>query len=174
MIHDFATKLTEGQAGETRLDAVFNGEETPGWAHASTVFGQRLLAAIAKHLFTPVAVTRDEQRRGIDRRLAPGVSIEYKTDSRAQHTHNAFIETVSVDTADKPGWAFSCTATILAYYVLGDELVYVFQPSHLRDLIPAWLAKFPTRQAQNDGYVTKGVCVPLAELERHADAVLSL
>jgi hypothetical protein len=174
VVHDFATKLAEGEAGETLLDTVFSGAVPPTWAHASTEFGEHVLAALANRRFLPTPVNRADQRRGRDRQLTENVTVEYKTDARAQRTHNAFIETVSVDTANKPGWAYSCTATILAYYVPGDELVYVFRPSRLRGLLPAWLSKFPVRRAQNDGYTTEGVCVPLAELERRADAVLSL
>ncbi len=38
----------------------------------------------------------------------------------------------------------------------------------------AWCERYPSRPAQNRGYATHGVLVPLEEFERHASQVLRL
>lgn len=86
MVHQFADKLREGMAHEATLDSVFR-----------------------RMGYTVEPVGMDAQRRGVDRLMvSPGtrrvVRVEYKADSVASRTGNAFIETVSVDTANKPGW----------------------------------------------------------------------
>jgi hypothetical protein len=123
--------------------------------------------------------TPEEQRRGIDRlfmHLQTGkcLAIEYKTDYRAAQTGNAFVETVSVDTAGKVGWAHSSEAEYLIYYIPGDGLMYVLALEVLRRELPRWMREYPLRSAQNEGYATHGVLVPLAEFERHAEVVINV
>jgi hypothetical protein len=123
--------------------------------------------------------TCEEQRQGIDRifirrQTGKRLAIEYKTDYRAAQTGNAFVETVSVDTADKAGWAYSAEADYLLYYIPGDSLVYVMTLEILRRELPRWVREYPHRAAQNKGYATHGVLVPLHEFERHAEVVLNV
>jgi hypothetical protein len=119
-----------------------------------------------------------EQRQGIDRiftKKATGeiLKIEYKTDWTARKTHNAFVETISVDTTNKPGWAHSSQADYLIYYIPGDELIYIITFVSLRMRLPVW-KKFPVRSIPNRGYNTIGLLVPLCEFERIALEVISL
>lgn len=122
------------------------------------------------------AATMEQQRAGIDRiftRKDNGhvSKIEYKTDWTAGRTHNAFVETVSVDTNNKPGWAHSSQADYLIYFVPGDCLIYIIAFANLRKRLPYW-QKFPTRTIENKGYKTLGILVPLAEFERIATQVI--
>lgn len=126
-------------------------------------------------------VSRNDQRRGrdrvfIDRETGERKTVEYKTDWRTQDTHNVFVETVSVDSARKPGWAYTCTADLIFYYVPGEgeELVYVIEPDVIRAHLDDWKARYPTRFAWNEGYRTWGICVRQAEFERVAREVVSL
>lgn len=153
--YDFDRQLSKGEAAERLLDDYFGA------------------------IFEIERVSRSDQRRGIDRiftRRDDGSreTVEYKTDWWAERSGNAFVETVSVDIESKPGWVHTCQADRLFYYVPGYELVYVFRPSDLRSHITTWQRVFPTRKAQNDGYATHGVLVPLSEFERCALEVVSL
>ena len=151
--YDFKEQLAEGQAYERRLDqhfSQFNIEIRPA--------------------------TMDEQREGIDRffthrKTGKVDAMEYKADSLAGRTGNAFIETVSVDTTNKPGWAVASKARYLVYLVTDPETIYLIDMRALHVALPVWKARYPVRQAQNFGYRTHGLLVPLLELERIAIAV---
>lgn len=122
--------------------------------------------------------TRDEQRRGIDRvfvnrQNGQETTVEYKTDITAGRTGNAFVETVSVDTIGKPGWAYTCQARILIYHIPDPETIYVLPMARIRQNVDAWRSKYPERRipnlsAQGNPYNTVGVLVPLDEFERIA------
>ena len=151
--YDFPTQLTQGADGEQLLDRYF-----ATW-------------------FTIRHATRLEQRQGIDRifsRQGATYKIEYKSDARANATGNAFIETVSVDTAGKRGWAYTSEADYLLYYVPGAEVVYIVPFLTLRQHLTQWAQQYPTRQIPNQGYHTHGLLVPLDEFERIAQRVESL
>ena len=151
--YDFKEQLAEGQAYERRLDqhfSQFNIEIRPA--------------------------TMDEQRQGIDRYFTHRTTgkvdaMEYKADSLAGRTVNAFIETISVDTTGKPGWAVASKARYLVYLVTEPETIYLIDMRALHVALPVWKARYPVRQAQNFGYRTHGVLVPLHELERISIAV---
>lgn len=155
MIYDFPTQLEEGQKYEQRLDEHFRTFQVQ---------------------ITPA--TMEQQRQGIDRVFffpATGSidTIEYKADSIAGKTGNAFIETVSVDTPSisKPGWAITSQAKYLAYMVTDPETIYLILMQRLRANLPTWQQRYPTKAAQNQGYRTLGVVVPIRELERIAICV---
>lgn len=152
-MYDFATQLKKGEEYERKLDEFFSQFD-----------------------ITIRPATMEEQRQGIDRffthRLTGSVdAMEYKADSLAGKTGNAFIETISVDTTNKPGWAVASKARYVAYLVTEPEAIYLVSLRSLRDALVHWKLKYPTRVAQNDGYKTHGVLVPLLELERIAVAV---
>jgi hypothetical protein len=149
-VYDFDQQMRQGDEGADFLDAFFAGK---GYA------------------IRPA--TRDEQRQGVDRiftspRTGSISRVEYKTDRAAARTGNAFIETVSVDAAGKMGWALTSQADILVYYVPPDRRIYVVPFRALHWEMPRWLREYPPRTAQNDGYATHGIIIPLRELARHA------
>jgi hypothetical protein len=149
-VHDFATKLAEGQDGESRLDDFFRNK------------GYRIRPA-----------SYDEQRAGIDRHfnnLLTGAchTVEYKSDRVAGRTGNAFVETVSVDREGISGWAFRSRADYLIYCVVEPETIYVLEMAMLRRVLPAWVKRYPVRVAHNRDYDTHGVLVPLYEFEQLA------
>ena len=151
-MYDFAEKLAEGEAGEATLDKLWDAR----W--------QVLKAG------------RDDQRRGIDRWLIDSSiderhSLEYKTDTTAGRTGNAFVETVSVSTTNKPGWAVSSQAQWLIYYIPKPETVYCIKLARLRQALPMWRKQYPSRDVQNRGYVTTGLLGPLDEFEKIAEWV---
>jgi hypothetical protein len=112
-----------------------------------------------------------EERQGIDRIMRlrnPFLKVEYKCDSRADTTKNAFIETKSVIYGERtlaPGWAFSTTADLVIYYLTGSKTAYLIDPPKLRDILPTWVKQFPSRRvstrSSNSHYETEGLLVPL-------------
>lgn len=125
------------------------------------------------------SVSRDMQRHGIDRiftRKTNGdeFSVEYKADATASRTGNAFVETVSVDTQNKPGWAYYCKATFIIYYINSIGPIYVLRTSKLKQALPEWERKYRSVAVPNDGYKTIGLLVPLREFEEIAEAILDI
>lgn len=153
-VYDFAAQLHQGEQYEDDLDQFFST-----WYNIQKV-------------------DREQQRQGIDRiftRKDNGTAyrVEYKADSKASETGNAFIETISVDTTNKPGWAYSSLADYLIYYLPKDLLIYVIAFSELRKRLPRW-CNYRSRRIQNNGYCTVGLLVPLDEFERISIQVISL
>jgi len=151
--YQFAAQLTAGETYEALIDAFFRAKG----------------AQISK-------VDRATQRRGIDRVWYDPTdrrtwTVEYKADSLAGRTGNAFVETISVDTEQRAGWAYSSQARLLVYLVTDPQTIYVISMARLRRCLPRWSAVYPTRQAANNGYNTHGLLVPLHEFERIAGAI---
>lgn len=152
MTYNMSQQLARGEAAERRLDKHF----------------------ASRFHITPA--TRAQQRRGIDRifqqrKTGARHAIEYKTDWTAARTGNAFVETVSVDAQNKPGWAYASRADWLIYYVPGQVrykgTIYMISFAALRAQLPRWTARY--REAPpipNRGYNTLGILVPLREFAR--------
>lgn len=150
--YNFDTQLADGITGETYLDQHF-----APW-------------------YTIRPATKAEQRQGIDRwytRKANGeqFAVEYKTDHTAGRTGNAFIETLSVDVAGKPGWAYTSQARYLIYRVPDPETIYIIPMAQIRYRVDAWRRQYQERRINNGAYHTVGVLVPLDEIEKIAVAV---
>jgi hypothetical protein len=153
--YQFQAQLDKGEQAEAQLDRYF-----AEWLHIRPA-------------------TRDEQRQGIDRIYTDRctgntLKVEYKTDWTAGRTGNAFVETISVDTTNKPGWAYTSKADVLVYYVPGDELIYWIRFADLRRHLVRWAQKYEARKIPNRGYHTHGLLVPLSEFERIAKQVICL
>jgi hypothetical protein len=148
MIYNFRHQLSEGQSGEAFLDSFFAGR------------GHDIDAASA-----------DEQRLGIDRVItAPDgrvMRVEYKTDFLAGKTGNCFIETISVDSVGKFGWALTSQADYLIYYI-PEQAIYVLPIRSIHWALPGWMRDYPAKQAPNAGYQTHGVLVPVREVASYA------
>jgi len=155
MIYAFDTQLTKGQQAEQQLDLHFSKQ------------------------FDIHPVSMEQQHHGldrcfIDRRTGRAWLAEYKADWTASKTGNAFIETVSVDKDNKPGWAYTSMADYLMYFLPNDLLVYIFTLKKIQTKLNQWIKLYPKREIQNKGYKTVGVLVPLHEFERHANQVITM
>ena len=151
-VYDFDAQHEQGQKGEAFLDAFF---------------------AARGHRIQPA--TRGQQRQGIDRIFLRGgkmARVEYKTDFLAHETGHVFIETISIDTDDKAGWAYTSQADLLVYYIPGQNVIYVISLERLREHLPRWCETYPTRPAQNQQYATHGVLVPIGEFEQYTTQTL--
>ena len=156
-IYDFASQMKQGQKGEQEIISHLTAK---GWHCRSS--------------------TRDEQRQGIDLIACKSDfcrSIEIKSDRRASNTGNAFIETVSVfkdDKIIKKGWVYTCQAQYLFYYLPQDLLIYCFKPINLVKYCDRWAKQYRTVSIPNRGYKTKGILVPLHELESTASQIINI
>lgn len=112
----------------------------------------------------------EEDRSGIDLWFTRGgieIAVQVKADDVGARTGNLFIETVSVVESNKPGWAETPRADVLLYYVA--PLVYIIPMRFVRENLARWKRQYSeatTRDERNDGYHTKGLCVPLREFDR--------
>jgi hypothetical protein len=155
MTYTFDAQKTRGDTGEEFLDRWFAAE------------------------YEVRPASPQEQRWGIDRifihrQTGQRLAVEYKTDYKAANTGNAFVETVSVDTVGKAGWAYESQADYLVYYIPAEGLIYVITLEVLRRELPRWVRVYPHRAAQNPGYATHGVLVPLDEFERYAEGIINV
>lgn len=156
MTYQLAPKLAEGEHHERALDSYLNR-----WYRIRDV-------------------ARVWQRLGIDRiltcrRTGRVISVQYKADTTAARTGNAFIETTSVDTAGVPGWALTCAAQYVVYYIPPRHVAYVVPGLLIKTLAARWQAEGrPTRRIPNDGYCAEGMLIPLSEFATHAERTLTI
>jgi hypothetical protein len=149
-VYDFDNQMRQGDQAAEFLDTFFRGKG-----------------------YTIRPATRDEQRAGIDRVFTSPKDgkvslVEYKADSAAARTGNAFIETISVDAAGKMGWALTAKSDILVYFIPPTGVIYVLQFKTLQFELPRWIREYPPRSARNNSYSTHGIIIPLTELDKSA------
>lgn len=145
VIHDWDEKYKEGLEGEKEIDDFFS------------------------KYFTIYEVERWQQRLGVDRTFELEnwrFDVEYKSDKRASDTGNAFIETTSVITQSKEGWAEKTLSDIIVYYLPKDKIAYLIRTDLLKEKMKVWKAKYPLVKAQNFGYYSVGTLVPLKEIKK--------
>jgi hypothetical protein len=146
VVHGFDERLADGQQGE---------EFVRQW------LGRWGTVAMVTDMPT--------QRRGIDMYLLPhngseAITIEVKTDIRAKETGRAYIETASVVTPDgvqKMGWLYTSEADRLVYYIPGQEILVLHLGSIKLELVDNQWQKYMFATAENEGYRSQGLLMPL-------------
>jgi hypothetical protein len=151
-VHDFKQKLAESQAASLE----------PFW---NAVY-QRAFPGLVNHMPCPGDVL--SQRMGIDRliMLETGRIIRIDEKKRDRVYPDILLEYLSNDRTGAPGW--------IEKPLLIDYLAYAFMPSHTVYLFDwlmlrrawihyrtEWKAKYYKVRAQNVGYVTESVAVPI-------------
>lgn len=147
MTYQFATQKRQGKTVEAQLDGYF------------------------AQFFDVKPATGWQQHRGIDRvftgrTFGQRLTVEYKADFIAADTGNCFIE---LRVGDRPGWAITCSADWLVYYVVGRH-AYVISVALLKNRLPIWKGVHPIKTVKNTGFTAQGLVVPLphiAEISRH-------
>lgn len=153
--YQMGQQLEKGEGAEARLDRHFSGR------------------------FHIEHATREEQRLGIDRYFTHRTSrkvypVEYKTDWTAGRTGNAFVETISVDTENIPGWAYTSQAEWLVYFIPTRLKIYLISFADLRAQLPHWLTTCrPAPPIPNRGYHTHGILVPFDQFALIASRIES-
>lgn len=117
-------------------------------------------------------------KNGIDSlwvgRYAPRLrwSVQYKTEPKAAQTGNAFIETISVDTKDKPGCVLTCLAQKYVIYIPPKQEIIVLDTHRLKVHVAKWEDRYGTVLAPNKTYTTHGIAVPLGRIREIAEDVM--
>lgn len=148
--------------------------DTPQFHQGKNV--EAFLDEFFKYRGWSITQTTDHEERGLcigDRHYERGTrkhNIEYKSGIQTFYTGNVFLETVSVDSQNKPGWVYTCQADAIFYAALLNKKILVFVPDYLRSVIETLKTQFrevPTKHKQNKGYNTWGVIVPFEYAEKH-------
>lgn len=103
--------------------------------------------------------------------------VEYKSGIQTFYTGNIFLETISVDSENKPGWLYTCKANFLLYATLLNGFILLFIPKLLREQISQLRRRYPekaTSKGQNEGYNTHGLVVPLNDAKELASKIIPL
>ena len=153
MSYDIADQLPEAEKHENYLDEFFR----------------------KKWKVEIESVDRAGQRYGIDRiwkwQSGARMTVEYKADNTADRTNNVFIETVSVDKDNKPGWAFTSLAQYLLYYIPPRKIAYFLSMTAIKKNVVWWKTQYKELPIQNKNYITYGLPVPIEELIEKCSAV---
>ena len=113
----------------------------------------------------------NSQRRGVDRviHLANGKTLYIDEKKRREDWNDILLEYISVDATNAPGWMEKDLAIdYLAYAFMPSKTVYLFPWAMLRRAWQyykeEWLEKYQLIPAQNNGYTTWNVAVPIPVL----------
>lgn len=154
MPYNFGDQYERGLQGEADLDGHF------------------------QHWYTILTAPYGVQRMGIDRVFVAEdgdvLTVEYKVDELVWRTGNAFVETVSVDTDNTPGWALSSKARFLVYYDRNGGTAYGMPMASVREWLPQWQAMYREVAVDNGRYRTRGVLVPVNEFRRIATRIFHI
>lgn len=108
------------------------------------------------------------QRIGIDRLilLASGRVLSIDEKKRREEYNDILLEYISIDTTGAPGWIEKDLAIdYIAYAFMKSQRVYLFDWLALRRAWThykgAWLTKYQKVSAQNNGYKTWSLAVPI-------------
>jgi len=122
----------------------------------------------------PCAGDTKSQRMGIDRVLflANGQTLYVDEKKRRADYNDILLEYISVDTTNAPGWIEKDLAIdYLAYAFMESQRVYLFPWHMLRrawnNYKTKWINEYkPPIVAQNNGYKTISVAVPIMTLKK--------
>lgn len=128
-------------------------------------------------------VSRELQKHGVDRwwiHLRSGREwfVEYKCDSIGHRTGNVFVETLSVDSAEKLGWAYTSKAQQLVYYMTGAGYAFVVPMNAVKTRLVHWNRVYPEKGPVmnkgrfGDNYNTYGLAVPHEEFREIASKIV--
>lgn len=151
-MYDFQTQLAIGKEVENALDTYFSK-----WYN-----------------IVPVSI-ESEKQQGIDRvftslQTSHQKTVEYKADFKAHRTGNMYVE-LSVDSDSgytKNGWALHSVADVMVYAVISEAkivTIYIFNPSIVRENLDTWKGQYRNVVCRNKGYHSKGILVPMREIE---------
>lgn len=138
---------------------------------------EQALDVFLKPLFSLTPAISAMQKRGVDRvavsrKTKKEYWLEYKADTVAGRTGNAFLETMSVQSekAEKLGWLYTSAADYIVYFVVDQAMLYWLSPAVLRRCLPEWQAQYKTKDTTTaQGWRTTGLIVPLEVLAEVAE-----
>lgn len=144
----FSNDLKRGEAAESFLDNYFANDG---------------------YIINPVDVKL--QKLGVDRILiqkSTGIiwSVEYKADFIAHKTNNIFVETVSIDITNTPGWAVNSIAQLIVKYIPQKGTIIIIETSKLKMVLNRWGSQYKSRKTSTLGltgeyFNSEGLLIPL-------------
>jgi len=162
-VHDFRTQLafSEAASDESFWNAIYK-KAFPNMVN-------QMLCAGNTH----------SQRMGIDRLilLSSGRVLSIDEKKRRGEWSDILLEYVSVDTTGAPGWIEKdLSIDYLAYAFMQSQRVYLFDWLALRrawmHYKELWKREYQTIQAQNNGYKTLSVAVPIEVVRKAASVAM--
>lgn len=138
--------------------------------------GERILDEYFNRRYQINLATVEEQRREIDRwftdpQTGSMLSIEYKTDGKANRTGNAAIEVINNDRLMTFGWGIRCDAHWLVYYVhastSSQRRLLALSINTLHGNVDRWIREYGRNVilTPNSGYRTWNLLIPFEELQ---------
>lgn len=108
-----------------------------------------------------------ETRRKLMRGSASTV-VDYLV---SEDTNYIFVETISVLHLGRLGWAWTCDADKLVYFVL-PETAYIVEPVVIREHLELWGELYGCKEALNEhGHTKLGMYVPLEKFAEVCESV---
>ncbi|NER80393.1 MAG: hypothetical protein F6K42_12610 [Leptolyngbya sp. SIO1D8] len=141
--------------------------------------GEALLDSWLSRFYCLWAASDEQERAGIDRLAKHHLSgrkfaFQYKIDTRASSTGNAFVETCSVYRGGQCqvlGWAYTCKADYL-FYLVNDGPLYICPTAAIKAYVSEEWKHYPSRRVRNSTWETEGLLVPLHTFEKAAKIVI--
>ena len=101
--------------------------------------------------------------------------VEIKTDYRFKETGYLFIETVSMDRPTRVrGWAYTSRADCYLFFLPDRGKVFWVPVPTLRGRLPDWESLYEEKAVRNLEYLTKGLLVPLEQVEQISTEVFEI
>lgn len=152
-IYNFQTQLAIGKEAESQLDLYFS---------QFFVIEQVNLSIEKEQGYDRIFIPKNPNK--------PKLQVEYKADFKSLQTGNAYIEyLVYSDTYEKLGWALHTQADIVVYALMRDNLLasmYNISVEKMKGAFEYWSSRFRHTECRNPTWKSKGLLVPLSELER--------
>lgn len=162
-VHDFKNDLaySEAASDESFWDAIY----------------KKAFPNMVNHMLC--SGNTQSQRMGIDRLilLSNGRTLSIDEKKRREEYQDILLEYISVDTTGAPGWIEKdLTIDYLAYAFMKSKRVYLFDWLALRrawqHYKDTWKRIYPTIQAQNNGYKTLSIAVPIETVRNAASLAM--
>lgn len=158
-MYTFIEQFDKGQKVE---ESIFNHLRGRGWQ-------------VVPSIYDPMR--KVGQRLGFDATIAKTphrFKLEIKADFASAKTKNFFIETVSVDKINAPGWAISSRADIIALVIPDARRIFLASLKWLRSQLGRWAEICKTKKCHNKNsdwrgeFFSEGLLVPVAWFETEA------
>lgn len=101
------------------------------------------------------------------------LKIEEKIRFKTYNVLDLFLEDTANTTINSPGWITDNkkVTDILVYYIVPLNMIYVMNFKKLQSIYKIkrqeWLSMYCWTYSKNKNYETKGLCVPMEELEQY-------
>jgi hypothetical protein len=145
-IYNFHDQLHKGVSGEQRLNLYFSkwfDIKPPAHRNGQT---------------DRIFVSKIEKRR---------FHIQYKCDEHTKKTGNVFLETVSVDYNNTPGWLYTYDDELKLIYYAVPKIIYFADMGVIKSHYIPIVNQYREVPVLNEEYITRGILVPIGDFGDH-------